>query len=78
MGLVLLSLLRHLVANTVGIPKRPYRQLVENAKLQEDVKLGELFRDLLVPEGVFDMGRFGIVLASRVFVEVVEPKSNTM
>lgn len=51
---------------------------MENAKLQEDIKLGELFGDLLVPEGVFEMGRFGIVLASRIFVEIVEPNSDTV
>lgn len=32
---------RHLPPNVVWIRKRPYCQLVENTKLQEDIEFGE-------------------------------------
>lgn len=47
---------------------------MENTKLLEYIKLRELVRDLVVTEGVGQMGSFGIVLASRIFVKVLESR----
>lgn len=70
--LVRLPLLRHLITDAIRIPKRPYGQLMKNAKLEEDIELGKFIGNLIVPERVREMRCFGIILTSRVFVEIVE------
>jgi hypothetical protein len=47
---------------------------MKNSKFQEDVKFGELVWDLIMTERVREMRGFGIVLASRIFIEIIEPK----
>ena len=74
--LIHLPLLWHLIADAIRVPKRPYCQLMKDAKLQEDVELGKLIGNLIVPERVKEMRCFGIILTSRVFVKIVESKGN--
>lgn len=45
---------------------------MQHAQFQEDVKVGKLVGDLVVSERVGEEGGFGVPLAARVFVEVVE------
>lgn len=76
MCLIQLALFRHLVTDAVGVPESPNGQPVENAKLQEHIKLQEFIGNLVISKGVRDMGGLRVVLASRILIEVVEPKSN--
>ena len=71
--LVNLPLFRQLGANAVCVPERPHGQLMQHAQLREDAKFSELVRRLLLSERVIQVRRFGVVLAARVLVEVVEP-----
>src|SRR4051794_13849757 len=71
-------LLGHLVTNAVRVPECPYRQLVEDMDLGEDIKMQELVWFFLVAEGIGGIGRFRIVLASGVLVEIVEAANKVM
>lgn len=62
----------HLVANAVRVPECPYRQLVEDTDLGENIEIQELVWFFIVTEGISDIRCFRIVLASGVFIEIVE------
>lgn len=67
-----LLLFGHLIANAVRVPECPYRQLVEDTDLGENIKMQELVWFFLVTEGIGGIGCFRIVLASGVLIEIVE------
>lgn len=67
-----LLLFGHLVADAVRVPECPYRQLVEDADLGENIEMQELVWFFLVTEGIGGIGCFRIVLASGVLIEIVE------
>jgi hypothetical protein len=69
-------LLRHLLAESIRVPERPHRQLVEDGEFREDIEIEEPERSLLVAERVGDMRCFRIVLASGVFVKVLGRQSS--
>lgn len=67
----------HLVANAVRVPECPYRQLVEDTDLGENIEIQELIWFFIVAEGISGIRCFRIVLASGVFIEIVE-SANTV
>lgn len=67
----------HLVANAVRVPECPYRQLVEDTDLGENIEIQELVGFFIVAEGIGFIGCFRIILASGVLIEIVE-SANTV
>lgn len=76
--LIRFPLLRHLLADAIGIPEGPNRQLVQDAQFQENIKVQESLRNLLVPERVRNVWCFRIVLTSRVLIEVIKTISKSI
>lgn len=65
-------LLRHALPEFLRIPQRPGSQLMDDAQLGKRVKLVELQWLFRVAEGI-KRRRFGIVLTTRVLIEVLRP-----
>ena len=67
-----LLLFGHLVANAVRVPECPYRQLVEDTKLGENIEMQKLVGFFIVSKGIDFIGCFRIILAPSVLIEIVE------
>ena len=74
-GLFSFLLLGHLVANTVGVPECPNRQLMEDTDLGKDIEIQESVWFFIVSEGIGALRCLRVVLTSGVLVEIIEPAS---
>jgi hypothetical protein len=73
-GLLIGRILGHLLPYFVGVPERPYRQLVEDADFGEDIEVGKLAWFFVGAKRV-SLGSFGNVLPTGVFIEYFQTSS---